>query len=116
MGPEPVSKPEMPKQFISVDKLHSLLQNTILRLPDYRHIVLVSNANHVRLLEQQLTEINEPLENKIQFTIILEPFARNTCSAICTVAQLFKDKNIIVLTVLIGVWMLAVLICYFIKD
>lgn len=93
----PKSNDKSPKQFLRLENEYSLLQNTILRLSKYKQMVLVSNEKHVDLLKTQLVEINQLLTEKITFTIILEPYARNTCPAISIVAQMFPHNNVIVM-------------------
>ncbi len=78
----PLSRESYPKQFLSIkkeDKL-SLLQKTIKRILPLKNIknpILVCNEQHRFIVAEQMRELN--IDN---FTIILEPFGRNTAPAI----------------------------------
>ncbi|MBK8189612.1 MAG: mannose-1-phosphate guanylyltransferase/mannose-6-phosphate isomerase [Vampirovibrionales bacterium] len=83
----PISRPERPKQFLSLsgsDSGHSLLQETLLRLsglPDLDAPILICNDDHRFLLAEQLRALN------IRPTaILLEPIGRNTAPAVAFAA------------------------------
>ena len=83
----PLSRESFPKQFIAIgdDQNKSLLQKTQLRIANLDkigHPILVCNEDHRFIVAEQIREIN--IKN---YTILLEPLARNTAAAI-TVAAL----------------------------
>lgn len=82
----PLSRISFPKQFLTLlDDKHSLLQNTILRLPINSKILpplIVCNEEHRFIVAEQLRSINTPYSG-----ILLEPAARNTAPAIALAAQ-----------------------------
>lgn len=75
----PLSTPEKPKQFLTLFGDHSLLQNTVMRLPEamQSHSIFVTNARHESLIIEQLAEIGIA-----QPQLILEPEGRNSAPAI----------------------------------
>tara|TARA_B100000989_G_scaffold59069_1_gene40235 strand:+ start:5183 stop:6625 length:1443 start_codon:yes stop_codon:yes gene_type:complete len=82
----PLSRQSFPKQFLILNnKKNSLLQNTYLRLGKLKNLsnpILVCNEEHRFIVAEQMREINiDP------FSILLEPFRRNTAPAI-TIASL----------------------------
>ena len=86
----PLSRKSFPKQFLTLNSDNSLLQNTYLRLEGLHNInnpILVCNEEHRFIVAQQMKDINvEP------FSILLEPFGRNTAPAI-TIAALKAQVN-----------------------
>ncbi|GAA4330610.1 mannose-1-phosphate guanylyltransferase/mannose-6-phosphate isomerase [Pigmentiphaga soli] len=80
----PLSRETLPKQFISLNDTHSLLQNTLLRLSAAnaaRRPMLVCNDAHRFIAAEQAAEIGlQDLE------LILEPCPRNTAPAIAAAA------------------------------
>ena len=83
----PLSRESFPKQFIAIgaDQNKSLLQKTQLRISNIDNIghpILVCNEVHRFIVAEQIREIN--IKN---YSILLEPLARNTAAAI-TVAAL----------------------------
>ncbi|WP_374006796.1 mannose-1-phosphate guanylyltransferase/mannose-6-phosphate isomerase [Delftia lacustris] len=79
----PLSRNSCPKQFISLDGEHSLLQKTVMRLdgvterlPQVDSALFVCNEKHRFLLASQLAQIGIDRPH-----IILEPDARNTAPA-----------------------------------
>lgn len=80
----PFSRREMPKQFLDFFGTgRSLLQMTVERiLPiiDADHIILVTNADYVPLIREQLPDIPE-------CNILAEPARRNTAPCICWAAH-----------------------------
>ena len=89
----PKSKENLPKQFIKVNSHYSLLQNTILRFKDLKHIILVSNINHRHIIEYQINELNLD----IKFEIYLEPSGKNTAPAINLITQLKPNNRLLFL-------------------
>jgi mannose-1-phosphate guanylyltransferase/mannose-6-phosphate isomerase len=81
----PLSRSEMPKQFLPVVTDRSMMQETALRtavLPHFEGPLIVSSAGHGSIVEEQLAEIGvEPS------AILLEPEGRNTAAAIAIAAQ-----------------------------
>jgi len=81
----PLSRRSFPKQFLTLNDDKSLLQNTYLRLDGLENLnnpILVCNEEHRFIVAQQMKDINvEP------FSILLEPFGKNTAPAI-TIAAL----------------------------
>ncbi len=82
----PLSRKSFPKQFLSLsDNKKSLLQNTQLRLKNLNNLnepILICNEEHRFIVAEQMRDI------KIKpFSILLEPFGRNTAPAI-TIAAL----------------------------
>jgi mannose-1-phosphate guanylyltransferase/mannose-6-phosphate isomerase len=81
----PLSRSEMPKQFLPVVTDRSMMQETALRtavLPHFEGPLIVSSAGHGSIVEEQLAAIGvEPS------AILLEPEGRNTAAAIAIAAQ-----------------------------
>ena len=82
----PLSRKSYPKQFLQLNNnVKSLLQNTLLRLKGIDNLndpILMCNEEHRFIVAEQMREI------KIKpFSILLEPFGRNTAPAI-TIAAL----------------------------
>ena len=77
----PLSRASYPKQFLPLDDTkYSLLQNTQLRLQKLKNLenpILICNEEHRFIVAEQMREIDiKP------FSILLEPFGRNTAPAI----------------------------------
>ncbi|MCH7806647.1 MAG: mannose-1-phosphate guanylyltransferase/mannose-6-phosphate isomerase [Proteobacteria bacterium] len=91
----PLSRKAYPKQFMPLVGDKTMLQDTILRLPDLgcAAAIVISNQEHRFLAAQQLEEIGAKAE------IVLEPEGRNTAPAIAAGALLAlkSDKNAILL-------------------
>ncbi len=82
----PLSRQSFPKQFLKLNNSKkTLLQNTQLRLRDLKNLnppILICNEEHRFIVAEQMRDINiKP------FSILLEPFGRNTAPAI-TIAAL----------------------------
>ena len=78
----PLSRESYPKQFLSIkkDDKFSLLQKTVQRiqpLKDLKNPILVCNEQHRFVVAEQISKLNID-----DFTILLEPFGRNTAPAI----------------------------------
>ncbi len=86
----PVSQEHYPKQFIKLWDHHSLFQKTILRLHQsaiINDLFVVTNADFVNLVQEQLLEIDKILPNNI----ITEPVRRNTAPAIALAAKYAQE-------------------------
>jgi mannose-1-phosphate guanylyltransferase len=79
----PMSRPEKPKQLLALTGQETMLQLTGHRTADTRFAapVVVANARHADVIEQQLAEAGIALG-----TLLLEPMARNTAPAIALAA------------------------------
>ena len=79
----PLSRPHLPKQFLSLVGEHSLLQETILRLQDLvppERIVIVTGNDQEPLVRSHLLQIPNFAAERVQ--IITEPAQKNTAAAI----------------------------------
>lgn len=79
----PLSREQMPKQFLTLDGSHSLLQTTLLRLatlPAAKPLIICNEA-HRFLAAEQLRQLN-----LLDHNILLEPVGRNTAPAIAAAA------------------------------
>lgn len=92
----PLSRSSMPKQFLHLNsEEHRLIQETAIRVSDRDYFeapVVICNEQHRFLVDNKLNEIGIR-----DFTIILEPCARDTASAVAAsavfVAQKYKNQN-----------------------
>ena len=88
----PLSRGLYPKQFLTLQNTHTMLQNTILRLEGLNctHPLVISNESHRFLVAEQLRELN-----LLSGNIILEPVGKNTAPAIALAAiQALKHINV----------------------
>jgi mannose-1-phosphate guanylyltransferase/mannose-6-phosphate isomerase len=87
----PVSRKNLPKQFLSLSGQGTLFQQTIARtrlLPDVAPPIIVASDDHRFLAAEQLLEVG------IQgATIVLEPIARNTAPAIALGALQAMERD-----------------------
>ncbi|MFT6268299.1 MAG: mannose-1-phosphate guanylyltransferase [Alphaproteobacteria bacterium] len=85
----PKSRAALPKQFLSLTSEHTMLQDTIMRLPsdNMNAPMLICNEDHRFLAAEQLRSVN--IEHS---GIVLEPVGRNTAPAIA-VAAMLATKN-----------------------
>jgi len=82
----PLSRKRYPKQFLSLVNENTLLQDTVLRMPnDASSPVIVCNEDHRFIVAEQLREINFSSNG-----IILEPLGKNTAPAIAIAAMTLK--------------------------
>jgi mannose-1-phosphate guanylyltransferase len=91
----PMSTPEKPKQFLALTSDRSMFQLTALRTEDAERFtapIIVANARHADLIEDQLAETGIR-----DSAIILEPCARNTAPAIALAAIEAGDAPILVM-------------------
>lgn len=79
----PMSRPERPKQFLSLTADETMLQLTARRtdVAGYGAPIVVANAAHAEAVEEQLTTVGVAPQS-----IILEPMGRNTAPAIALAA------------------------------
>ena len=98
----PLSRESYPKQFLAIKtgEEFSLLQKTIKRISTLENIkkpILVCNEEHRFIVAEQMRELDID-----DFTILLEPFGRNTAPAITLAAlkslELEKDPTLLVLS------------------
>ncbi len=85
----PLSRPELPKQFLPVVGDESMLVQTVRRLDglsDLAPPIVVSSSAHTELVASQLPEA----------TIISEPYGRNTAPALAAAATSVPDDPILV--------------------
>lgn len=89
----PMSRTSYPKQFHKILGDHSLLQEAILRLPDFvledKAGLIITNQAHRFITNDQLKDIN--YENR--FNLILEPVGKGTAAAIAIAALLIQEKH-----------------------
>ncbi len=88
----PLSRAEMPKQFIQLNTERSLFQDTLHRMnkPDYIDgIFIVSNLAHQALLLAQMLEIGFSLANNVLY----EPLPRSTAPAIALAAKFIESTH-----------------------
>src|ERR1700754_764927 len=93
----PVSRKNLPKQFLSLTGDETLFQQTVLRasrLPDASAPIVVASDDHRFLAAEQLQELK-----LTGASILLEPMARNTAPAIAVGAlqALRKDPEALLL-------------------
>ena len=79
----PMSRPEKPKQLLALTHEETMLQLTAKRIAGapFGPPIVVANARHADLIEEQLAEAGTPAG-----LLILEPLARNTAPAIALAA------------------------------
>ena len=91
----PLSRALFPKQFLPLVNDSSMLQDTLLRLPNNcGESVFICNEEHRFLVAEQVRQLSQE-----QSTILLEPEGRNTAPAVALAAinALKKDKNALLL-------------------
>ncbi len=86
----PLSRKQHPKQFLNLLGEHTLLQQTVLRLPEkpFGKPFLVCNHLHRFVVREQLQEIKREPSN-----VLLEPFGRNTAPAVTLAAMLIQEEE-----------------------
>ncbi|MGA1810509.1 mannose-1-phosphate guanylyltransferase/mannose-6-phosphate isomerase [Sphingobium sp. WW5] len=82
----PVSRPERPKQLLPLTADDTMLQLTAMRTQGFKgasvgHPILVSNAAHADIIDEQLQQ-----NGIADYQVILEPIGRNTAPAIALAA------------------------------
>ena len=86
----PLSREFFPKPFLSITGLHTMLQETILRLDGIEGIVqpiVVCNEEHRFLVAEQARQIDRMPES-----VILEPVGRNTAPAMTLAALALQSR------------------------
>ncbi len=86
----PLSRTDLPKQFLTLGREISLIQATVARFSntDSADPLIVCSENHRFLTTEQLTEVVGD-----RFSIMLEPSARNTAPAIAAAAWKLVDDT-----------------------
>jgi mannose-1-phosphate guanylyltransferase/mannose-6-phosphate isomerase len=87
----PLSRRQLPKQYLPLATDKTMLQETILRLnglPNVSDPIIICNSDHRFLVAEQCQELN--IKN---LTILLEPIGRNTAPAIAAAAFQSKLQN-----------------------
>lgn len=85
----PLSRTDKPKQFIPLLSDQSPLHHTIQRLNRLQpeRVVFIANINHRSIIEQ------EAKASHFEYSIILEPFPKNTAPAVTLASLLLKEQN-----------------------
>ena len=85
----PLSREQMPKQFLRLTSSQSLLQQTLSRLAGLTDAapMLMGHHSHRFLMAEQLREMNQAA------TVVLEPEGRNTAPAIACAALLARHSG-----------------------
>ena len=85
----PLSRTDKPKQYIPLFSDETPLQHTISRinLLQPSHTIFIANENHRSILEKELKMLHG------DYSIILEPFAKNTAPAITLASLFLKEEN-----------------------
>lgn len=86
----PVSRPEMPKQLLALTANETMIQLTVMRTSGRQGFgapIVVANARHAAMIEEQLSEAGE-----LEATLILEPTGRNTAPAIALAALSVQES------------------------
>ena len=84
----PVSRRARPKQFLALTGQHSLLAQTLKRLPRSippNHVYVVGNAEHRKLLQKEAVGVPKS-------HLLLEPEPRNTAAAIALAAEHIRHQ------------------------
>lgn len=86
----PLSRDLMPKQFLKLDGLQTMLQATVKRLSDIEALppLVICNEEHRFIAAEQLRQISQ-----LDHNIILEPAGRNTAPAIALAALAALKKG-----------------------
>jgi len=87
----PLSRRQLPKQYLPLASDKTMLQETILRLNGLENLgspIIICNSDHRFLVAEQCQELN--IEN---ITILLEPIGRNTAAAIAAAALQSKSQH-----------------------
>ena len=87
----PLSRPEMPKQFLSINHSLSFFQQTIKRTSDfdrYMPPMVIANKAHQPIIREQLRQIET-----VPFIVAFEPVACNTAMASVIAALALKEQD-----------------------
>ncbi|MDR3502449.1 MAG: mannose-1-phosphate guanylyltransferase/mannose-6-phosphate isomerase [Legionella sp.] len=88
----PVSRLHHPKPFIKLKDGHSLLQKNFLKAQELRDINEIVTVTNKELLFKTLDNYSELNVQNIALSFILEPYARNTASAVISAALYIAKK------------------------
>ncbi len=91
----PMSTPETPKQFLPLTGSQTMFQLTAVRTCDpvrFAPPIIVANARHAALIDQQLAAIDV-----VPAAVILEPLARNSAPAIALAALAAPQSVLLVM-------------------
>lgn len=92
----PLSRENVPKQFVRLTNDMSLIQNTILRFSKFPKIVLISNIKHKCILEAHIREILHRIPTT-KVIVVLENEGRDTAPPIIFSLLEFKETNLLFL-------------------
>nr|WP_321271579.1 mannose-1-phosphate guanylyltransferase/mannose-6-phosphate isomerase [uncultured Tolumonas sp.] len=86
----PLSRKQYPKQFLNLLGDHTLLQQTVMRLPEkqFGKPFLVCNQLHRFIVREQMQQISRSTHS-----VLLEPFGRNTAPAVALSAMLITEEE-----------------------
>lgn len=91
----PLSRSHYPKQFLPLVSDHSLLQDTVTRLPDNSQLtepMVICNQDHRFMVADQLLQLEIT-----PTAILLEPFGRNTAPAVALAAMSAPEPDDVLL-------------------
>ena len=92
----PLSRENIPKQYLKLNNNQSLFQLSILRGFDALNpdkIICICNHQHLNLIQQDIKDLNNfQISNKV--IIVLEPEGKNTAPAICIATYLCQKNDI----------------------
>ena len=89
----PLSRKELPKQFLSIGSKESLFQKTIKRVllkVEPEDVIIITNKNYRFHIEEQLRSLNPTFPDRCR--IIFEPVGRNTAPAIVLSVKFALEK------------------------
>jgi len=89
----PLSRKELPKQFLNIDSEESLFQKTIKRIllkVNPEDVIIVTNKNYRFHIEEQLKALNPIFPDRCH--IVFEPVGRNTAPAIMLSVKFALEK------------------------
>ena len=89
----PISRENMPKQFLKLTGQYTMLQETVLRnMPFASEFLIITGQDFVELVDRQMKELKH-----IQYSILVEPCGKNTAPAIAMACFMSKpDQEIFV--------------------
>jgi mannose-1-phosphate guanylyltransferase/mannose-6-phosphate isomerase len=88
----PLSRPEKPKQFLSLAGDKTLIQQTALRARQCDLPIIVGNRDHRALITEQMQTIGV-----VPRTVVLEPVGRNTAASAALAALLSPESQNLIL-------------------
>jgi mannose-1-phosphate guanylyltransferase/mannose-6-phosphate isomerase len=84
----PLSRPELPKQFLALAGTRTLIQQTAARVMRYGAPTIIANRDHRALVAEQLAQMNA--------SMVLEPLKRSTGPAAAVASLLLADPSALV--------------------